>query len=268
MGFSFVPIEDELASERFTSLYRRLQAECPRLAAYPSVAELIAFFNDTTQAYAEKDEILSFLINAYQRGEPGRLLSGFFIILFRPAIASLYRLARKRDHCLDEADFIQEVCANLLEIIATVQVQSRKVAMQIVGPLKNTMRDRMNRRLAHNRMETSWHGDREGQESEAADSAHEHGLPASFPAGDLFPQDQDRSGAWQAYDLPDAEALLAGLVEEGVIRTEDRDLIIETVIKERPLKDLTTDPTEYERLKKRRQRALAAIREHLRNSSK
>jgi hypothetical protein len=268
MGFSFVPIEDELASERFTGLYRRLQVECPRLAAYPSAAKLIAFFNDTTQDYAEKDEILSFLITAYQRGGPGRLLSGFFIILFRPAIASLYRLARKRDSRLDEAEFIQEVCAFLLEIIATVQVQPQKVATQIVGPLRNRVRDRMNRKLAHNRMETSWHGDREGQESEAADSAHDYGLPATFPAEDIPRKEQGEAGDWQAYSLPDAEVLLAGLVREGIINAGDRGLIYETVMKERPLKDLTTDPTEYQRLKKRRQRALLAIREHLRNSSK
>lgn len=267
MGFSFSGIEKELTSERFGIFYGNLQQECPRLAAYPSVAELIAFFNDVEQGYAEKDEILSVLINTYQRGESGRALSGFFIILFRPAIAAIYRLARKRDSRLDEDDFIQEVCATLLEIIATMQVQPRKVAMQIVGPLRNTMRDRMNRRLAQNRLETAWHGNRQ-IEGSAADSAHEYGLPASFPAGDLFPQDQDKSGAWQAYDLPDAEALLAGLVEEGVIRAEDRDIIYETVIRQRPLKDLTADPTEYQRLKKRRQRALTAMREHLRNSSK
>lgn len=267
MGFSFSGIERELISESFGKLYRKLQEECPRLAAYPSAVKLIAFFNDTTQDYAEKDEILSYLINAYHRGEPGRLLSGFFIILFRPAIAAIYRLARKRDSRLDEAEFIQEVCTNLLDIIATVELRPRKVATQIVGPLRNTMRDRMNRILAHNRMETAWHGNRQ-TEASVADSAHEYGLPASFPAGDLFPQDQDRSGAWQAYDLPDAEALLDVLVQEGVIRAEDRHIIIETVIRQRPLKDLTANPTQYQRLKKRRQRALLAIREHLRNSSK
>jgi hypothetical protein len=246
MGFSFVPIEDELASERFTGLYRRLQVECPRLAAYPSAAKLIAFFNDTTQDYAEKDEILSYLINAYQRGESGRALSGFFIILFRPAIASLYRLARKRDSRLDEAEFIQEVCALLLGIIATVELRPRKVAMQIVGPLRNGVRDRMNRNLARDRMET----------------ARSAGGDAEAVAHRIEPF------AETAYDIPDAEAFLAGLVREGIINAGDRGLIYETVIKERPLKDLTADPTEYQRLKKRRQRALLAIREHLRNSSK
>jgi len=53
-----------------------------------------------------------------------------------------------------------------------------------------------------------------------------------------------------------------------VIRAEDREIIYETVIRERPLKDLATDPREYQRLKKRRQRSLAAIREYLRNSPK
>ncbi|MFH1079136.1 MAG: hypothetical protein V1766_02560 [Pseudomonadota bacterium] len=248
MGFSFSGIEKELTSESFGIFYRNLPKECPRLVAYPTAASLIAFFNDTMQGYAEKDEILSFLIAAYRWGGPARSLSGFFIILFRPAIAAIYRLARKRDSRLDEDDFIQEVCAKLLEIIATVALRPSKVAMQIVGPLRNRMRDRMNRKSARDRLETAWPSDRE------ADARTADGKWDPFGAAED--------------DIPDAEALLAGLVEEGIIRVKDRDLIIETVIRQRPLKDLTADPTEYQRLKKRRQRALTAMREHLRNSSK
>ena len=297
MGFSFLRIEEELASERFTSLYRRLQEECLRLAAYPSATALIAFFNDVEQEYAEKDALLSFLITAYRRDGPGRILSGFFIILFRPAIAALYRLARKRDSRLNEEEFIQEVCALLLEIIATAPIRPRKVAMQIVGPLRNRVRSLMNRELGRDRRETSWfeagvwQGNGEDEEAWgiviALDGNHDdvwegdYGddlpsfLPGRMPA---FPHEvqreqggqgeEDATGEWRKYDLANAGDFLDNLVAAGVIRAEDREIIYETVIRERPLKDLATDPREYQRLKKRRQRSLAAIREYLRNSPK
>jgi len=273
MGFSFLRIEEELASERFTSFYRRFQKECPRLAVYPSTSALIAFFNDVEQEYAEKDALLSFLITAYRRDGPGRLLSGFFIILFRPSIAALYRLARKRDSRLDEEEFIQEVCALLLEIIATAPIRPRKVAMQIVGPLRNRVRSLMNRELGRDSLETYWPAAGEGEGNAAPDGDYDYGLPTSdkdeIPDLPLGEQGEQReSGKWQRFDLADAGDFLDNLVAAGVICAEDREVIYETVIKERPLKDLASDPSEYQRLKKRRQRSLLAIREHLRNSSK
>ena len=332
MGFSFLRIEEEIASKRFTSFYRRLQEECPRLVAYPSAIALISFFNDVEQEYAEKDALLSFLITAYRRDGPGRILSGFFIILFRPAIAALYRLARKRNARFDEEEFIQEVCTLLLEIIATAPVRPPKVAMQIVGPLRNQVRSLVNRELGRERRETSWYesGDSEnptpmgpgdyagngeveevwegtamgeGEETRkgksiwkgteagavAASLGGDHddvweidngvdlavSLSGKTPAlpheehGEQGSQDEENAtGEWRRYDLADAGDFLDNLVAAGVIRAGDRAVIYETVIKGRPLKDLATDPREYQRLKKRRQRNLAAIREYLRNSPK
>jgi hypothetical protein len=148
----------------------------------------------------------------------------------------------------------------------------------------------MNRKLARTRLEIPWpaggqgeaEGGRRGDTAHMRDGDHDEGPPASFTDGipDLFRKEQGgvdvaghdgeygEAGDLQAYSLPDAEAFLAGLVREGIINAGDRGLIYETVIKERPLKGLTADPVEYERLKKRRQRALTAMREHLRNSSK
>jgi len=308
MGFSFLRIEEELASERFTSLYRRLQEECPHLVAYPSATALIAFFNDVEKEYAEKDALLSFLITVYRRDGPGRLLSRLFIILFRPAIASLYRLARKSNFRLDEGEFIQGVCALLLEIVATVPIRPQKVAMQIVGPLRNRVRSLLNRELAQDRLETFWHevGDSKnpvpighdnnkvyGKVEEALDIAaapdgnhddvwdgdYSDERPSSYPGRmTVLPQgeqgeqgdqgEENATGEWRRYDLADAESFLAGLVAAGIIHAEDRDLIHKTVIEDRPLRDLTTDQREYQRLKKRRQRCLAAIRKYLRNIPK
>ncbi|HNY72674.1 MAG TPA: hypothetical protein PLU95_06535 [Syntrophales bacterium] len=308
MGFSFLRIEEELASERFTSLYRRLQEECPHLVAYPSATALIAFFNDVEKEYAEKDALLSFLITVYRRDGPGRLLSGLFIILFRPAIASLYRLARKSNFRLDEEDFIQDVCTLLLEIIATAPVRPQKVAMQIVGPLRNRVRSLLNREIAGGRLTTFGsatldgdnpmpigHGNHKGDVeiektwdiAAAPDGNHDdvwdgnYGdeMPSSYPGRmTVLPQgeqgeqgdqgEENATGEWRRYDLTDAESFLTGLVAMGVIGAEDREIIYETVIKERPFKDLATDPKEYQRLKKRRQRCLAAIRKYLRNIPK
>ncbi len=240
---------------------------------------MIAFFNDTAQDYAEKDALLSFLITVYRRDSPGRLLSGFFIILFRPAIAALYRLARKRDARLDEEEFIQEVCTLLLEIIATVPLRPQKVAMQIVGPLRNRIRSLLNRELGRVRLTTFSSTAGDGDNEDGWEGDYGDDVPSSSHGRITFPPRKERrgqkgqdeegdTGEWQRYDLTGAESFLTGLVAAGVIHAEDRDLIHKTVIEGRPLKDLTANPREYQRLKKRRQRTLAVIRKYLRNMTK
>lgn len=70
----------------------------------------------------------------------------------------------------------------------------------------------------------------------------------------------------EVYDLssvPDVSALLDDLERRKVITRSDRLIIETTVIEGKQLKDLASLPAEYERLKKRRQRAFRAIREHL-----
>jgi len=145
--------------------------------------------------------------------------------------------------------------------------------MQIVGPLRNRVRSLVNRKLGLERRETYWHAAGEGEGNAVPDGDYDYELPTSdkdeIPVLPLGEQGEQRdSGEWRRYDLADAGDFLDNLVAAGVIRAEDRKIIYETVIRERPLKDLATDPREYQRLKKRRQRSLAAIREYLRNSPK
>ena len=63
--------------------------------------------------------------------------------------------------------------------------------------------------------------------------------------------------------VPDVSALLDDLERRKVISRADREIIETTVIDRFSLKDIASTPAEYQRLKKRRQRALAAIRECL-----
>ena len=156
------------------------------------------------------------------------------------------------------------------------------MAGQIIGKVKNAIQAILRRRIkegGHARP-----GSREGP-------AHRSAIKQNYPYGgegapdgwvesageavadgfgneaaaDLF--DADR----EVYDLssvPDVSALLDDLEKHKVITRSDRQIIETTVIEGKQLKDLASYPTDYEKLKKRRQRALRAIREHLSENQK
>jgi len=66
-------------------------------------------------------------------------------------------------------------------------------------------------------------------------------------------------------NVKDAGGLLDHLVQARVITKEDRKLIGKTVVEGKSLKEAVTRPEDYERLKKRRERAMKAVRRHLLN---
>jgi len=277
MGFSFAGLQKELESAGFRTLYEALRAECPHLASFADYRALIDFFHDRETDYETKDIILHHLIGVSRHGGRYEALAAFFLVLFMPAIARLYTRGRRVCPELGDDDLVQEICLALLQTIREAEIAPHRVAGQIIGKVKNAIQAILRRRIkegGHARP-----GSREGP-------AHRSAIKQNYPYGgegapdgwvesageavadgfgneaaaDLF--DADR----EVYDLssvPDVSALLDDLEKHKVITRSDRQIIETTVIEGKQLKDLASHPTDYERMKKRRQRALRAIREHL-----
>ncbi len=251
MGFSFSGIHRELSSERFSRFYEELRTEFTPLQDYPTPFSLISFFHDRSRDYKPKDAILFFLFSAYQQDRRYLLLAPLFIALFAPAIIAIYRLARKRDPSLDEEELIQEVCANLLETIKETKFTPVKVAAQIVGRLKNKTRRLIN--------ESSKKDRREGFTA-IEDILNPDEICDPLENMDDHETSVRQEDSGERFDIPDAEAFLGRLLWEGVINEKDKMILTATIIEGRPLRDISSSPSEYQRLKKRRQRALLAIR--------
>jgi hypothetical protein len=244
MGLSFSGIRKELASEWFKSLYKELRTECPQLHAFPSPFSLISFFHDAAnKEYDRKDAILSFLIDTYRKGDKHGSLAPFFIILFANAIASVYGMAKKINKRLDDEEFFQDVCMILLGIIRESTIIPRKVAKQITNKLKNAAWSLVNKGLSQSRLE----------------------LPAESASVNSLAGVNEEAGRESL--IPDAYALLDELVQRRAITVADKKVIIATVIEGKLLRDVS-DPRHYEQAKKRRQRAIFAVKQYLANKLK
>jgi hypothetical protein len=164
-----------------------------------------------------------------------------------------------------------------MQTIRETDIAPCRVAGQIIGKVKNASQAILRRRIkegGHARP-----GSREGP-------AQRFGIKQNYPFGgecvpygwvegtgeavadgfggeaaaELFAADRE------VYDLssvPEVSALLDDLERHKVITRSDRQITETTVIEGKQLKDLASHSIDYERLKKRRQRALRAIREHL-----
>jgi hypothetical protein len=155
MGFSFSQIDAELQSKRFSRHYAVLRRECLLLRTFPDHSSLIAFFHSPNGEYLAKDRILAFLADACRREGRDSPTALLFLALFRPAIAAIYKLTRKRWREIDDRDFLQEIVLHLLEILREGRFSQQRVAAQIVGRLKNRIRGLVNQRLRQARFEVT-----------------------------------------------------------------------------------------------------------------
>ena len=279
MGFSFAGLRKELESTAFRTLYENLRTECRHLVPFVDHCALIAFFHDREADYGRKDSILHELIGCYREGGRYEALATFFLVLFTPAIAKINARGRWLYAKIGDEDLIQEICLAFLQTLRTAEIAPHKVAAQITGRVKNSIRGILRQRIQEVRQARP--GSREGPVQPSVTGYR------FSPGADEGFQDEEFSDAvvalWERMgveavtdqfanddgqelpSVPDVSALLDDLERRKVIVRADREIINATVIDGFPLKDLATSPAEYQRLKKRRQRALAAIRKHLIN---
>ncbi len=220
-----------------------LRAECHGLLPFADPQELIAFFHDEAEDLARKDDILFDLVTRYRNDDRHRDIAPLFIVLFTPALASIYTSARRRHPAIDREDLIQDLCLFLLQIIRESAIIRYKVAGRIVGELRNRVRGSL--KIIPDEEFIAVKGD--GTDAFEASRTY-------AAAGDTeeFPIDRI---------VTETTAFLDRLIRARKITKQDKRIVIETLIKGKSLKDVVS-PGDYDHLKRRRLRIMGLIKKH------
>jgi len=242
MGLSFSSYRKELSSRGFKRAYEGLRAECQELLPFADPSELIAFIHDQAADLDRKDAILFDLITRYRNDDRHRNIAPLFIVLFTPALASIYTSARRRCPAIDREDFIQDLCLFLIQIIRESAITRYKVAGRIVGELRNRIRGLLN--LIPDEEFVALKGD--------GTDAFETGQPVT----DANDAEVERRSEHIRKEIM---AFLDRLIRAGNISRKDRRILLETFIGGKSLKDIASTH-DYERLKHRRRQVMEYIK--------
>ena len=242
MGLSFSSYRKELSSRGFRRAYEVLRAECPELFLFTQPDDLIAFFHDQAADLDRKDAILFDLVTRYRNDNRHRDIAPLFIVLFTPALASIYTHTRRRHPGIDREDLIQDLCLFLIQIIRESNITPYKVAGRIVGELRNRVRGLLSP-IPDERFVAL-----------KGDGTDEFESNRTYAAGD---GEDDRIEQIVA----ETAAFLDRLIRARKITKQDKRMIMETLIKGKSLKDIVS-PGDYERLKRRRLRIMGLIKKH------
>ena len=244
MGLSFSGYRKELSSLGFKRAYEGLRAECPELFAFADPGDLIAFFHDQAADLDRKDAILFDLVSRYRNDNRHRDIAPLFIVLFTPALASIYTHARRKHPGIDREDLIQDLCLFLIQIIRESAITPYKVAGRIVGELRNRVRGLLN--LIPD----------EGFVDLKGDGTDE------FEVSDKGISDDTEAENHIEQIMEEITAYLDRLLRVGKITKSDKRILLDTFISGKSLKDLAS-PRDYERLKHRRRQVM----DHIKNIS-
>jgi len=244
MGLSFSGYRKELSSLGFKRAYEALREECPELFAFADPGELIVFFHDQAADLDRKDAILFDLVTRYRNDNRHRDIAPLFIVLFTPALASIYTHARRRHPGIDREDLIQDLCLFLIQIIRESAITPYKVAGRIVGELRNRVRGLLN--LIPD----------EGFVDLKGDGTDE------FEVSDKGISDDTEAENHIEQIMEEITAYLDRLLRVGKITKSDKRILLDTFISGKSLKDLAS-PRDYERLKHRRRQVM----DHIKNIS-
>lgn len=242
MGLSFSSYRKELSSRGFKRAYEGLRAECPELFPFADPGDLIAFFHDQVADLDRKDAILFDLVTRYRNDNRHSDSAPLFIVLFTPALASIYTHTRRRHPGIDREDLIQDLCLFLIQIIRESNITPYKVAGRIVGELKNRVRGLL------------FPIPDEGFVALKGDGTDEFESNRTYAAGDGEDDEIEQI-------VTETAAFLDRLIRARKITKQDKRIIMETLIKGKPLKDIVS-PGDYNRLKRRRLRIMELIKKH------
>ncbi len=242
MGLSFSGFRKELSSRGFKRAYDALRVECPELFPFADQGDLIVFFHDQTADLDRKDAILFEIITRYRNENRHRDIAPLFIVLFTPALASIYTYARRRHPGIDREDLIQDLCLFLVQIIQEIDITPYKVAGRIVGELRNRVRGLLN--LIPDEEFVALKGD--------GTDAFETGQPVTAA------NDSEVEGRSERI-RQEIMAFLDRLIRTGKITRKDKRILLDTFISGKSLKDLAS-PRDYERLKHRRRQVIDHIK--------
>ena len=242
MGLSFSGYRKELSSRGFKRAYEGLRAECPELFLFADPGDLIAFFHDQAADLDRKDAILFEMVTRYRNDVRYRDIAPLFIVLFTPALASIYAHARRRHPGIDREDLIQDLCLFLIQIIRESAITPYKVAGRIVGELRNRVRGLLSP-IPDERFVAL-----------KGDGTDEFESNRTYAAG-------EGEDVRIEQIVTETAAFLDHLIRIRKITKQDKRMIIETLIKGKSLKDIAS-LSDYDRLKRRRLRIMGLIKKH------
>jgi len=245
VGLSFSGFRKELSSRGFKRAYDALRVECPELFPFADQGDLIVFFHDQTADLDRKDAILFEIITRYRNDNRHHDIAPLFIVLFTPALASIYTYARRRHPGIDREDLIQDLCLFLVQIIQEIDITPYKVAGRIVGELRNRVRGLLN--LIPDEEFVALKGD--------GTDAFETGQPVTAA------NDSEVEGRSERI-RQEIMAFLDRLIRAGKITRKDKRILLDTFMSGKSLKDLASS-RDYERLKHRRRQVM----DHIKNIS-
>jgi len=240
MGLSFSGYRKELFSKGFQRAYEGMRAECPELFSFADPGDLIAFFHDQAVDLDRKDAILFDLVSRYRNDNRHRDIAPLFIVLFTPALASIYTHTRRKHPGIDREDLIQDLCLFLIQIIRESAIPPYKVAGRIVGELKNRVRGLLG--LIPDERFVALKGD---------------GTDAFEVSHDFVSDDEAEDFVERIRE--EITTFLDRLLRAGKISRKDRRILLETFIGGKSLKDLAS-ARDYERLKHRRRQVMEYIK--------
>ncbi len=246
MGLSFSAFRKELSSERFKRAYERLRAICPDLIPYNEPSALIAFFHDQTTNPDRKDGILFELITHYRKDSRHRDIAPLFIVLFTPALANIHAYNRRKYIAIDGEDLFQDICFLFIQIIQGSEIIPYKVASRVVGELRNRVRNLLNQSPMEEFVGLTGDGHDEFEARQA----------------NPLRGDYDENKAEKV--VTEITAFLDHLVRKRKITVQDKQIIVDTFIGNKSLQD-ALPARDYDRLKHRRLKIIALIRNHLRH---
>lgn len=236
-------LEDEIASEKFLSLYELIRKKHPPLEFCLTPQALIGYLhNQINPDYQLNDNMLSILILEYKSRREEKSLGAYFLIIFKPGLLRLFtqfKLRAKQFPSISELDLWFQIVTFFLEELSRLDLNTdrTRLAAKILGRLRNRLRDYF--RFLFKEIDS-----------------HK----------DLQNISQRDSSAMPAQAVPkDTSLSLDSLVKDGIISKTDSYILLAAKVYGKSLKDLSLEleNISYSAIRQRKVRAQKAIRAYL-----
>jgi hypothetical protein len=241
-------LEREVHSSDGSDFLQALSAEHPEFAGFDSWDAVLQFLHDPGECGAKKDFILRLVLSGRQCRPV--LCQAVLALAFWPALASLFSKRAAITNASDQDDLWQEIYYAFVETINRIDISRRteRIATKIYGDTFSRFHIAWSRRCNHYSHETSF-----------ADE------DLNFFLGSA--ENQDITDYDNRDDVQGKIQQLRHCVQRGLISESDYTLLMGAVIYGRGLRELArSESLDYETAKKRRQRALQAVKKYLQNS--
>jgi len=245
-----------LKSGRFLKKYRQLRARYKELCLFESPKAVANFLHDrSNKNYQAKDKLFKILVIEYQKSRDS-LVALYLLGLLFPGLGKVYGRYCSKLSQVDKEELFDQITTFCLKTAVDYDFSRRpnKVAKNIVMDTFGKTSKWFNRMI-------------EVQIAETALNELLNPGPQVRPQVPVDPRSlfgsEEYDGA--SADLIVAKEVLLVLTEASIISNLDMQVILDTLILRKSLAAICggTDTRNYERIKKRRQRAVNALWQHI-----